>query len=182
LVVGSPERRDLPSGLAVVLDVDDRGGGTIIGDYPDGPLGVIEVSGIGEQQAERIAIALGRLGGRAAKAAPSGLVELLGLGTATDPNVLGAWQQPPSDRLTIAVGLMIPERRSPSVSAGRPSRHDRRNDGLREERTAPDDLTALALRHSPDRLALFLVDFKGGSTFAPLASLPHGGSGHRPRA
>ena len=34
-------------------------------------------------------------------------------------------------------------------------------------------VVALAATHSPDRLALVLVDFKGGATFAGLADLPH---------
>ncbi|MDI5965537.1 type VII secretion protein EccCa [Streptantibioticus silvisoli] len=32
---------------------------------------------------------------------------------------------------------------------------------------------ALALTHRPDDLAMMLVDFKGGATFAPFAGLPH---------
>ena len=34
-------------------------------------------------------------------------------------------------------------------------------------------VTGLALRHSPDELALVLVDYKGGATFANAAALPH---------
>jgi S-DNA-T family DNA segregation ATPase FtsK/SpoIIIE len=34
-------------------------------------------------------------------------------------------------------------------------------------------LAALVLGHPPDQLALLLVDFKGGATFAPMAGLPH---------
>lgn len=34
-------------------------------------------------------------------------------------------------------------------------------------------LMALAVRHSPDRLNLMLIDFKGGATFRDLADLPH---------
>lgn len=34
-------------------------------------------------------------------------------------------------------------------------------------------LLGLAARHSPEQLRLVLIDFKGGATFAPLASLPH---------
>src|SRR5690606_3354504 len=34
-------------------------------------------------------------------------------------------------------------------------------------------LGALALTHPPDRLTLFLIDYKGGATFASLANLPH---------
>ncbi len=174
LVVGSPERRDLPSGLAVVLDVTGRGHGTVIGHYADAPIGDIEVAGLGEQQAERLAIALGRLGGRGTNAAPTGLVELLGLGSATHPDVLGAWQKPPADRLTIAVG---------SDDSGSPITVGFRRDGPHgmiagttgsgKSELLQTILTALTLRHSPDRLTLFLIDFKGGSTFAPLASLPH---------
>jgi S-DNA-T family DNA segregation ATPase FtsK/SpoIIIE len=34
-------------------------------------------------------------------------------------------------------------------------------------------LTSLVVGHPPDLLALMLVDFKGGATFAPMAGLPH---------
>ena len=71
---------------------------SVVGHYGDAPLGDVFVDGIGEDRAERMAIALGRLGGRTGKSAPSGLVELLGLGSATTPDVLGAWRPPPSDR------------------------------------------------------------------------------------
>ncbi|HSK95888.1 MAG TPA: type VII secretion protein EccCb, partial [Euzebyales bacterium] len=34
-------------------------------------------------------------------------------------------------------------------------------------------VSSLVINHPPDRLALLLVDFKGGATFAPMAGLPH---------
>lgn len=34
-------------------------------------------------------------------------------------------------------------------------------------------LCSLVIGHPPDQLALMLVDFKGGATFAPMAALPH---------
>ncbi|MGX5697027.1 FtsK/SpoIIIE domain-containing protein [Agromyces soli] len=34
-------------------------------------------------------------------------------------------------------------------------------------------LAALAAAHAPDRLAVLLIDFKGGAAFAPIADLPH---------
>ena len=34
-------------------------------------------------------------------------------------------------------------------------------------------VSSLVIAHSPERLALMLVDFKGGATFAPMAPLPH---------
>jgi DNA segregation ATPase FtsK/SpoIIIE, S-DNA-T family len=34
-------------------------------------------------------------------------------------------------------------------------------------------VACLAIGHPPDRLALMLVDFKGGTTFAPMRGLPH---------
>ncbi|HZX53590.1 MAG TPA: FtsK/SpoIIIE domain-containing protein, partial [Ilumatobacteraceae bacterium] len=174
LVVGSPERRDLPSGLGVVLDIDRSGHGTMIGKYPDGPIGDITVGGIDDERAERMAIALGRLGGRARKAAPSGLVELLGLGSATKPDVLGSWRQPPADRLTVAVGS--DDSASPvTIGFRRDGPHGMiaGTTGSGKSELLQTILTALVLRHGPDRLTLFLVDFKGGSTFAPLSSLPH---------
>ena len=34
-------------------------------------------------------------------------------------------------------------------------------------------VSSLVIGHAPDRLALMLVDFKGGATFAPMEGLPH---------
>lgn len=34
-------------------------------------------------------------------------------------------------------------------------------------------VSALVIGHGPDRLALMLVDFKGGATFAPMEGIPH---------
>lgn len=34
-------------------------------------------------------------------------------------------------------------------------------------------VSSLVIGHAPDRLALMLVDFKGGATFAPLENIPH---------
>jgi len=34
-------------------------------------------------------------------------------------------------------------------------------------------VSSLVIGHAPDRLALMLVDFKGGATFAPMRGLPH---------
>lgn len=173
-VVGSRDRRELPNGLAVVLDIDERGIGSTIGHYPESSLGEVEVEGIDEERAERLAIRLGRLGGSTQRAAPSGLVELLGLGSATSPDVLGAWRAPDTQRLTVAVG---------SDDSGAPVTVGFRRDGPHgmiagttgsgKSELLQTILVALALRHPPDRLTLFLVDFKGGSTFAPLEALPH---------
>ncbi len=174
LVVGSADRRDLPSGLATVLEVGDGGTSVIIGTYPDAPIGGIDVGGISSEQAERIAVSLGRLGGRTRRAAPSGLVELLGLGTATQPDVIGSWNRAAPERLTIAVG---------SDDSGEPVTVGFRRDGPHgmiagttgsgKSELLQTILAALALQHSPEQLNLFLIDFKGGSTFAPLATLPH---------
>ncbi len=34
-------------------------------------------------------------------------------------------------------------------------------------------VSSLVIGHAPERLALMLVDFKGGATFAPMAGVPH---------
>ena len=34
-------------------------------------------------------------------------------------------------------------------------------------------VSSLAIGHAPERLALMLVDFKGGATFAPMSDIPH---------
>ncbi|MET0458865.1 MAG: FtsK/SpoIIIE domain-containing protein [Ilumatobacteraceae bacterium] len=174
LVVGGGDRRDLPSGLAVVVDIDERGRGDLTGHFPDAPVGAFDVGGIGDDRAELLAIALGRLGGASRDVAPSGLVELLELGSAASVDVAGSWRAPPIEPLTVAVG---------TDDTGAPVTIGFRRDGPHgviagttgsgKSELLQTVLTALTLRHPPDRLNLFLVDFKGGSTFGPLADLPH---------
>lgn len=173
-IAGGSDQRDLPNGLAVVLDIGPDGLGSSIGAYPDDPIGTVAVDGIDEQRAERLAVLLGRIGATSKRSAPAGLVELLGLGSAASPDIAGSWMTPPTDQLTVAVG---------SDDTGAPVTVGFRRDGPHgmiagttgsgKSELLQSILTALALRHAPDRLTFFLVDFKGGATFAPLAALPH---------
>lgn len=173
-VVGADDRRDLPSGLSCVLEVDGQGVGEIIGSYAEAPVGRVTVDGLGMARAGELAVMLGRLAGARSASAPTGVVELLGAGTATSPDVIGTWRGPTRERLTVAVG---------SDDAGNPVTIGFRRDGPHgmvagttgsgKSELLQTMMAALALCHTPEQLTLFLVDFKGGSTFAPLARLPH---------
>ena len=173
-IVGAEDRRDLPSGLACVVEIDGRGVGTIIGSFPDAPIGSFSVDGIDAAQSADLSVLLGRLSGERSATAPTGLVELLGAGTGAAPDVLGSWRRTDRQHLTVPVG---------SDDAGQPVTVGIRRDGPHgmvagttgsgKSELLQTMLAALALSHPPDRLTMFLVDFKGGSTFAPLERLPH---------
>jgi DNA segregation ATPase FtsK/SpoIIIE, S-DNA-T family len=173
-VVGADDQRDLPSGLAAVMAISSDGTGSVVGSYTDAPLGDLDVDGVDDATAARLAISLARLGGRSEHLAPTGLVQLLGLGAAATVDVAAAWAATEVDRLTVTIG---------SDDAGAPVTIGFRRDGPHgmiagttgsgKSELLQTILTALALRHPPENLTMFLVDFKGGSTFAPLAKLPH---------
>ena len=173
-IVGGTHRRDLPDSLAVVFDIDPNGVGTSMGLYPDAPIGSVEVDGVDADRAERLSVMLGRLGGSSRSVAPTGLVELLGFGSAVSPDVERSWSEPATERLTVAVG---------SDDTGAPVTVGFRRDGPHgmiagttgsgKSELLQSILAALALRNAPDRLTFFLVDYKGGATFAPLVGLPH---------
>ena len=174
LVVATPDSRDLPNGVAVICEIDPSGDATIVGSYPDAPTGDIAVATADEATCERMAVTLGRLDGAARTTAPSGLLELLGLGSASTVDVAAAWARGPSQPLQVAIG---------SDDAGAPLTLGFRTDGPHgmiagttgsgKSELLQTLLTGLALTHTPEQLNLFLIDFKGGATFAPLAPLPH---------
>jgi S-DNA-T family DNA segregation ATPase FtsK/SpoIIIE len=173
-VVGATDRRDLPSGLVSVLEIAPGGRAEVIGAYPDAPIGPVQVRGVDLARAGRLAVMLGRLAGPASASAPEGIVELLGVGSDASPDVVAAWRRAGGERLTVPVG---------SDDAGEPVTIGFRRDGPHgmvagttgsgKSELLQTMLAALVLCHRPDQLTLFLVDFKGGSTFAPLARLPH---------
>src|SRR5690606_27430700 len=173
-LVVADDARDLPNGLGVVLDVSADGTGTVIGSYPDAPVGSFTVDGLDRAAAERLAIALGSLGPETSSASAGGLLELLGLGDVEDLDVAAAWAERRPDVLSVPIGV---------DDAGDPLSIGFRRDGPHAMVAGTTGsgkgellqtlLVALAVTHSPDDLALFLIDFKGGATFAPLAELPH---------
>jgi len=116
----------------------------------------------------------------AALAGPVGLSDLLGIGDPRSVDPAMTWRRrSPRERLRVPIGV-DPE--------GRPVVLDLKESA--EGGTGPHGLvigatgsgksellrtlvTALVVTHSSETLNLALVDFKGGATFAGMASLPH---------
>ncbi len=174
VVVVANDRRDLPNGLEVVVDLDQEGGGTQVGGSRDGPVGPFRADGLDGPTSERLAIALGSLVGASSSLGGDGLLDILGLGEVHDVDIAESWSRPKPDPLTVAIGR---------DDAGEPVTIGFRRDGPHgmiagttgsgKSELLQTLLAALAVTHSPAELALFLIDFKGGATFAPLADLPH---------
>ncbi len=173
VVVAATESRLLPSGLACVLDISGDGRGSVTGVFEDAPVGDLVVDGITDIQAERIAIELNRVGGGSQRPAPSGLVELLGLGSVATLDVAAAWGQPTAS-LTVPIGS---DDSGDAVTVGLrrdgPHAMIAGTTGSGKSELLQTILAAEVLRHRPEQLNLFMIDFKGGATFSPLADLPH---------
>ncbi len=87
--------------------------------------------------------------------------------------VTSAWERPPGG-LVAALGVG-PGGRTVSVDlvADGPHVLVAGTTGAGKSELLTTLVLALALRHPPDRLAMLLVDFKGGTGLGPVAGLPH---------
>lgn len=104
------------------------------------------------------------------------LLEMLGIGDLERLDPVALWGRPPDPLLTVPIGqdetgLVA------SIGLRRDGPHGfiAGTTGSGKSVLLQSFLAALALTHSPERLNLFLVDFKGGATFkeSGLAELPH---------
>ena len=172
-VVLCENRRDLPNGLDVVVDAGDDLFATVTGSYAGAPLGRVVVDQLDESSAEQLALEVGALGAGEDAVASSGLLDALGLGDVGSVDVAALWARP-HEALTVAIG---------AGDDGAPVTIGFRRDGPHgmvagttgsgKSELLQTLLVALTLTHPPSELQLFLIDFKGGATFAPLATLPH---------
>lgn len=118
--------------------------------------------------------------GRARQVDSEGLLDLLNVANVTSLEATEAWRAKPiPELLRTAVG--IGEDGSPIVLDLKESAEDGMGPhglivgatGSGKSELLRTLVSGLALRHSPEELALVMVDFKGGATFAELNRLPH---------
>ncbi len=118
--------------------------------------------------------------GSQALAADLGLLPLLGLSDADALGPLGLWRaRSEADLLAAPTGLtsdgqpLVLDLKEPALGGHGPHGIIIGATGSGKSELLRTLVTALALTHPPDTLALALADFKGGATFAGLAQLPH---------
>jgi S-DNA-T family DNA segregation ATPase FtsK/SpoIIIE len=175
-VLTARSSRELPSGLASLLRVDERRTGELTGMPSRAVTGKVQVERLAPEHAERIAMALAPLtpgDRRAPSTGDGGLCELNGI----DPTQLdlgAVWRRPRDTRVSatlavdddgVPVQMAMREHGPHGVIAG--------ITGSGKSELLLSFLAALAVTHSPEDLNLFLIDYKGGATFAPLERLPH---------
>lgn len=176
-VVGAEDQKRLPGGLDAILTLEQHDGrpyGSLTGRYDSAPKGTLWVDMVDAHDAAAVAIDMARTSGERRVDGPGGLVELLGLGSAADVDVIAAWNMDRTDPLTVPVGS---DDSGGSVSVGfrRDGPHGliAGTTGSGKSELLQSIIAAEVLQSPPDRLNLFMIDFKGGSTFAPFESLPH---------
>ncbi len=168
---------DLPNRIDAVLTVNGETA-TIEGPDDDGLVGAVSVDRMSHEAAGAAARVLGRYeDARKPPRAASGqlgLLDLLGIGGPEDVDVGALWTSGPYAPLSAVVGTTLDE--NPLVLGFR-------SDGVHgvvggttgsgKSEFLQTLLVSLALTHRPDQLNFFLIDFKGGATFAALSDLPH---------
>ncbi|SDP38596.1 DNA segregation ATPase FtsK/SpoIIIE, S-DNA-T family [Pedococcus dokdonensis] len=175
VLVMDDEARSLPPECQVVCRAAASLHVVAEGLWEDGPIGPFIASSVDPETAGRIAVGLGRLRDPRSQAAGGagsrGVLELSGL----------------SDSVRVSERWLAPGPGVQSVfgadDQGEPVSVDLRRDGPHgiiagttgagKSELLLSFIASLVAQHPPDRLALFLIDFKGGATFAALERLPH---------
>lgn len=175
IIAVADDARDLPTGVATLFSIGDDGTGSLEGQHPDPPLGRFSVQGTPLTLSARLAreFASITLARSAQQSGSSGLVELA-TGTALgDLDVGAAWS---SRRNAVAGPIGLGDDGAPIVLDFRrdgPHGMIAGTTGSGKSELLQTLLASLVLTHDPTVLNLFLIDFKGGATFSPLAVLPH---------
>ncbi|MCD2188883.1 type VII secretion protein EccCb [Actinomycetospora soli] len=185
---------DRPAAAEVTVHVGDRPGLEVRrgrdGSPPPAlaPLAVVtglvpDVLGLAEAEtlARRLTpMRLSRRAGRGALAEVNGLADLLGVDdvAALDPAV--TWRRrPESELLRVPLGVDADgapvelDLKEAALSGMGPHGLVVGATGSGKSELLRTLVTGLAATHPPDDLALVLVDYKGGATFAGMATLPH---------
>lgn len=109
-----------------------------------------------------------------------GLPEILGVEDAATLDAQRTWRpRPPRERLRVPIGVgggghpVMLDLKEAAYGGMGPHGLVVGATGSGKSELLRTLLSSLVVGHPPDQLALMLVDFKGGATFAPMAGLPH---------
>lgn len=149
-----------------------------IGDFEDGPLEKFTPDAVGPAEAEEEALAGAQLSDPHvdASASPpsSSLLELNGVVRGGTVDIADSWRAASGRGLTAIIGA--DGSNSPvqiDLTIDGPHAVIAGTTGSGKSELLAALLGSLVARHSPEDLALFLIDFKGGATFRRFAATPH---------
>lgn len=176
MLVTGRSSQDLPSGLAALLQIGRNGVGTLTGVPESEVSGTIAVDGMSTDVATRIAIDMAPLMMNTRRSDQIELPGLCGLHgvDASELDIARLWAE--SRFVRVAATLAVDDDGTPVLMAMRehgPHGVIAGITGSGKSELLLSLLAAMALTHSPEDLNLFLIDYKGGATFAPLERLPH---------
>lgn len=176
LVVLADDARELPPECTAIVHVT-RTGAETSGSWQGGPAGAFVPDGMDAATAAQLSLELGRLRDPRAESGTSsavGVLELSGAGDVGTLDLRQTWAR--TDRRPLESRFGVDDKGQPVVVDFRrdgPHAVVAGTTGAGKSELLLSLVTSLVATHPPDRLALFLIDFKGGATFGPLAQLPH---------
>lgn len=176
-VVLADRASELPSRVDAVITVNGDEA-TYEGPGSEDVSGTLAVDRLSHEVASDVARLLGRYVD--ARKPPQnasgqlGLLDLYGIGRPDEIDLVSLWSNPAHPRLSAVVGTAMDD--EPLVLGFR-------SDGVHgvvggttgsgKSEFLQTLLVSLAITHRPDQLNFFLIDFKGGASFAALSELPH---------
>lgn len=177
-----PSWPQIPEDCAAVVEVDERGArwATAGGPWPGERFAPDRAEpGASDRLARRLAgVRLAEGGGAQAIPRAARLFDLLGARTEADLRATRAWAEPPAAAWSPRVPIGVGADGAPvclDLNEGRHGPHGiiAGATGAGKSVLLQTIIAALAATHSPERLQLLLVDFKGGAALMQFAPLPH---------
>ena len=175
IIATAANAHQLPGGIATVVDCAADGTATIVGEQPFAPLEPFRLIGLPVTTAERLSMDFASIDtdALAVSSASRGLVELATGAALTTLDVAAAWR-PGRRGVSTPIGT-ADDGSSMILDFRRDGPHGMiaGTTGSGKSELLQTLLAGLASTHPPEQLNLFLIDFKGGATFSPMAALPH---------
>ncbi len=177
IVIAADHARALPREARTWVQLEGAKA-TVVGPYPDAPLGEFTPAGLDHDSAARLALALAPLVDPHAPAAAApvatGLLDLSGVRKHGAIDVGASWRDVGGEGLSAVIGTTA-DASNVEVDLQRDGPHSviAGTTGSGKSELLASLLASLIGRYSPEDLSLFLIDFKGGATFNRFADAPH---------
>lgn len=171
----APDTIGLPGGVRAVVQIDAAGRSTLQLDNSQRRPFALETQSPSELESAARRVAGLEPGATTSASALPAAVSLAEIGTALDAETMAKrWAEPQARGIAVPFGRMAGGGvLTLDLVADGPHALIGGTTGSGKSELLRTMLSTIAANHSPERVNLLLVDYKGGAAFGPLADLPH---------